>query len=267
MTSARPAFLASAALALTITAAGLMRGSALAADISGDRPAAYSIPAGTPGYIRHAIESTVRPAAQRARDAGRRPAEVLMMSGIKPGDHVIEFASFGQYYTQLLSDIVGPQGRVYMFDLPYTKTRAGAASRAFVVTHPNARYTLVDYNAIQLPQSVDVVYMVLYYHDLSINHIDTARLNARIFQALKPGGTYLIVDHDAAPGSGRRDTQALHRIDPTVIRNEVSGAGFELVEESHLLANPADDHTQLVFRPSIRGRTDRTIFVFRKPAA
>ena len=189
-----------------------------------------------------------------------------MLSGIKPGDRVVEFASFGQYYTQLLSDIVGPAGRVYMFDLPYTEKRAGAASRAFVAAHPNAKYTLVDYNSVQLPEHLDIVYMVLYYHDLSLNHIDTARLNRRIFAALKPGGIYFVVDHNAAPGSGRRDTHALHRIDPEVIRKEVPAAGFELVKESALLANPADDHTQLVFEPAIRGRTDQTIFVFRKPA-
>lgn len=233
-------------------------------DLPASAPA-YEMPRGTPSYIRRAIDSADRPAEQRARDANRKPAEVLMMSGIKPGDRVIEFASFGQYYTRLLSDIVGPRGRVYMFDLPYTEKRAGAASRAFVATHPNAKYTLVNYNSVQLPHNVDIVYMVLYYHDLSINHIDTAKLNERIFAALKPGGIYLVIDHNAAPGSGRRDTQALHRIDPAVIPQEVTAAGFELVKESHLLANPADDHTQLVFKPSIRGRTDRTIFVFRKP--
>lgn len=226
---------------------------------------AYEMPSYTPGYIRHALESAARPADQRARDANRKPAEILMMSGIKPGDRVVEFASFGQYYTRLLCDIVGPSGRVYMFDLPYTEKRAGAASRAFVAAHPNAKYTLVNYNSVHLPNKVDIVYMVLYYHDLSINHIDTARLNERIFAALKPGGTYLLVDHNARAGSGRTDTQALHRIDPAVIRKEVTAAGFELVKESHLLANPADDHTLLVFKPSIRGRTDRTIFVFRKP--
>lgn len=225
----------------------------------------YTIPPGTPSYIRKAIESSARPAAQRERDANRKPAEVLEMSGIKPADRVVEFASFGQYYTQLLSDIVGPSGRVYMFDLPYTEKRAGAASRAFVAAHPNAKYSLVNYNEVRLPRNVDIVYMVLYYHDLSINHIDVARLNQRIFAALKPGGIYLVVDHNAAPGSGRRDTQALHRIDPAVIPKEVTAAGFALVKESHLLANSADDHTQLVFKPAVRGRTDRTIFVFRKP--
>ncbi len=189
---------------------------------------------------------------------------MLALSGVKPGDQVVEFASFGQYFTTLLSDIVGPQGKIYMYDLPYTEERAGAASRAFVAAHPNSKYELVDYNKIELPQNVDVVFNVLYYHDLPLNNIDTAALNAKILKALKPGGIFFIVDHNAAPGSGTRDTKTLHRIDPAVIRKEVTAAGFELVEESKLLAHADDDHTKMVFAPGTRGTTDQTIFKFRK---
>jgi predicted methyltransferase len=228
-------------------------------------PPAYVVPAGTPAYVRHAIESPQRSAEQTARDVNRKPAELLSLSGVRPGERVIEFASFGQYFTTLLSDIVGPGGMVYMFDLPYTDQRFGAAGRAFAAAHPNTRYQLVDYNVLDLPQHVDVVFNVLYYHDLGLNNIDTASLNARIFRALKPGGIYFVVDHNAVPGSGRRDTRALHRIDPAVIRQEVTAAGFELVSQSDLLANSGDDHTQSVFAPGLRGHTDQTVFKFRKP--
>ncbi len=129
----------------------------------------------------------------------------------------------------MLSDIVGAKGKVLMYDLPYTEQRSGAASRAFVAAHPNSKYELVDYNTLKLPENVDIVFNVLYYHDLPLNNIDTASLNKRIFDALKPGGVFFIVDHNAAPGSGTRDTKALHRIDPEVIKKEVSAAGFELV--------------------------------------
>jgi len=225
----------------------------------------YNLPANTPGYIRAAIADPSRPPEQRARDANRKPAELLMMSGIHPGNNVVEFASFGQYFTTFLSDIVGPKGTVYMYDLPYTEKRAGEASRAFVAAHPNSKYQLVDYNTLELPQKVDEVFMVLYYHDLFINKIDTASLDTRIFNALKPGGIFLVVDHNARAGSGTTDTPKLHRIDPGVIRKEVTAAGFELVKESKLLAHPDDDHTQLVFSPTLRGLTDQTVFVFRKP--
>jgi predicted methyltransferase len=83
---------------------------------------------------------------------------------------------------------------------------------------------------------------------------------------LKPGGIFFVVDHNAAPGSGTRDTKTLHRIDPAIIKKEITAAGFELVEESKLLAHAGDDHTKMVFSPGLRGLTDQTIFKFRKPA-
>lgn len=230
-----------------------------------DDAAAYTLPSGTPAFIRAAIDDPARTPEQRARDVNRKPAELLMMSGIRPGNTVVEFASFGQYFTTFLADIVGPKGKVYMYDLPYTDKRAGEASRAFVAAHPNSQYQLVDYNTLELPQKVDEVFMVLYYHDLFINHIDTASLDTRIFNALKPGGIFLVVDHNAKPGSGTTDTSKLHRIDPAVIAKEVTAAGFKLVKRSDLLAHPGDDHTQIVFSPGLRGLTDQTVFVFRKP--
>ncbi len=229
-------------------------------------PAApYNMPASTPAYVKKAVENPARSAEQKARDANRKPAEVLTLAGVKPGDKVVEFASFGQYFTELLSDVVGPKGTVYMFDLPYTEQRSGKASRDFVAKHPNSKYELKSYNDLELPQNVDVVMNVLYYHDLGLNEIDVGTLNGKIFKALKPGGIFFIVDHAAAPGSGTRDTKSLHRIDPAVIKKEVAAAGFELVEESKLLANPADDHTKMVFTPGTRGATDQTVLKYRKP--
>jgi predicted methyltransferase len=109
------------------------------------------------------------------------------------------------------------------------------------------------------------VFNVLYYHDLSLNNIDIASLNKRVFDALKPGGVFLIIDHNAEAGSGRRDTKAIHRIDPALIKQEVLAAGFELVEDSKLLSHPEDDHTKMVFTPGTRGVTDQSVFKFRKP--
>jgi predicted methyltransferase len=228
-------------------------------------PVPYVMPAGIPDYIRKAVESKERPAAATARDANRKPAELLALSGVKPGDRVVEIASFGQYFTTLLSDIAGPKGMVYMYDLPYTEARSGAATRAFVTAHPNTRFEAVDYNTMELPQNIDSVFIVLYYHDLPLNKIDTAKFNAKVLKALKPGGVYFIVDHNAAPGSGMRDTEKLHRIDPTVIKTEVKAAGFELVEDSKLLAYPTDTYTQMVFAPGLRGMTDQSVLKFRKP--
>jgi predicted methyltransferase len=252
--------------ALTAATLGVATQATWAAEAATPAAAAYVLPVSAPDYIVAAIADSTRPADARARDANRKPAELLMLSGIKPGQTVVEFASFGQYFTSFLSNIVGPKGKVYMYDLPYTDKRSGDASRDFVKAHANSQYQLVDYNAIELPQGVDEVFMVLYYHDLSINKIDVAALNAKIFKALKPGGVFLVVDHNAAPGSGRRDTDKLHRIDPALIRSEVTAAGFKLVQESNLLASKSDDHTQLVFAPGLRGITDQSVFKFQKPA-
>ena len=254
-------WLAAVACAVVCTAAAPV----LADDASAPAAAAYVVPKGIPSYIKKAVDDQSRSAEQRARDANRKPAELLALSHVKPGDNVVEFASFGQYFTTLLSDVVGPKGKVYMFDLPYTEKRSGDNSRKFAAAHPNSQYQQVDYNNIELPQNVDVIYMVMYYHDLTLNNVDVAKLNAKIFAALKPGGVFFVVDHNAAPGSGRRDTSKLHRIDPTVIESEVKAAGFKMIVDSNLLARPSDDHTKMVFDPSIRGMTDQTVFTFEKP--
>lgn len=266
-----------ATIALALTGAvtmthGILAGEAAATSAAPAAPAPpppppkpYAIPAGVPEYIRKAVTLPERAAAATARDADRKPAELLALSGVKPGDRVIEFAAFGQYFTTMLSSIVGEKGLIYMYDLPYTEARAGAASRAFVAAHANTRYELVDYNTLELPQNIDVVFNVLYYHDLPLNKIDTAVLNGKILKALKPGGVFFVIDHNAEAGSGMRDTQKLHRIDPAIIKQEVLAAGFELVEESKLLANAGDDHTWMVFTPGKRGTTDQAVFKFRKP--
>ena len=228
-------------------------------------PKPYAIPASAPKYVRDAVQSKDRTDAMTARDADRKPAELLALSGVKPGDRVVEIASFGQYFTTLLSSIVGDKGEVYMYDLPYLEARTAGPSRDFVSKHPNSRFQIVDFNAIELPQNVDVVFNVLYYHDLSINKIDTAMLNKKVFDSLKPGGIYFIVDHNARPGSGREDTDKLHRIDPVVVKQEILAAGFELVEESKLLASSTDDHSWMVFAPGKRGTTDQSVFKFRRP--
>ena len=229
----------------------------------------YMIPADTPANIRGAVESSARTDQQRARDAGRRPAEVMTLAGIDEGDTVVELAAFGHYYTTMLVEAVGSDGHVHMVDMPWTGPFGGESGMAVDAANDNATYHQVHYNEMELPSDVDTVMCVLFYHDLHRDNeadtVDTADMNARIFAALRSGGTYLIVDHNAEDGSGWRDGTTLHRIDPGTIRAEVEAAGFELVEDSDLLANPDDDRTLGMRDPAIRGNTDRAVFVFRKP--
>jgi len=225
----------------------------------------YVVPASTPAHIVRAIESSDRTDEQRTRDFHRKPAEIMTLAGIEEGDRIVEIASFGQYFTTMLVAAVGPSGQVDMYDLPYTEQFAGPASREFDAKHANAVYHQESYNDVALPQNVDSVWNVLYYHDLKPQGVDTAALNRKILAALKPGGIYLVIDHKAEDGSGWRDAGTIHRMGVDTIKQEVLAAGFELVQESDLLANPADDRTKMVFAPGTRGTTDQALFVFRKP--
>jgi predicted methyltransferase len=229
---------------------------------SGDGSAAVAEDARN-AAIQAAIDSPERTDEMRARDAGRKPAEVLALSGISPGDHVIEIGSFGHYYTTLLTAVVGPNGKVDMFDPPASEAFGGEAARAFDAAHDNAEYHQVDYADADFPSDVDVAFNILFYHDHLGMGLDVAALNASLFDALKPGGTYLVIDHKAEDGSGWRDAGTLHRIGAEVIIEEVTAAGFELVTQSDLLAHPDDPRTAGVF--SMRGDTDRAVLLFRKP--
>src|SRR6185295_11350883 len=119
-------------------------------------------------------------------------------------------------------------------------------------------------------QPADVVWLHLFYHDLHTALIQAkgaraADFNRAVYERLKPGGTYVIVDHAAATGSGTSDTQALHRIEPASVREEVEASGFVLDAESTILANKDDPHSVKVFDPSIKGKTDRFAYRFVKP--
>jgi predicted methyltransferase len=124
-------------------------------------------------------------------------------------------------------------------------------------------------NRFSVPEPLDLVWTSMNYHDLHLEFFgpaDLAAVNKAIFAALKPGGIYLVLDHAAAAGSGLRDAGTLHRIDPEVVKREVLAAGFVLDAESDALRNPADDHSRKVFDEAVRGKTDKFIFRFRKPA-
>lgn len=229
----------------------------------------YTIPAGTPVHIVRGVQAADRPDEDKARDVARKPAEVLTLAGLQEGDRIAEISSFGEYYTRILSAAVGPAGHIYMYDMPYMEDIAGGAQvkqgREFPQSHPNTSYELVHYSEIELPNDLDAVYNILYYHDLEPQMVSTADMNAKILAALKPGGIYLIEDHKAEDGSGWRDAGTIHRMGKETIVEEITAAGFELVTDSDLFANPNDDRSVMVFAPGTRGATDRALLVFRKP--
>lgn len=214
--------------------------------------------------IRAALADVSRPEADRARDADRKPAELIAFSGVKKGHKVAELAPGGGYFTRLLSPAVGAKGKVYAL-----AARPSEGVTQFAATHPNVTVITASPGEIAVPELVDVVWTTLNYHDFKNSKVRdvpvAAWINAAAFRALKPGGTYFIVDHQAAPGAGASQTSTLHRIEDRVVIEEVRAAGFTLDAQSQLLRHPADDHTLRVQETGIRGKTDQFILRFRKP--
>ncbi|MES2096468.1 MAG: methyltransferase domain-containing protein [Pseudomonadota bacterium] len=225
-----------------------------------------------PSYIARAAADPAR-AADVAIDARRHGPEILAFAGVRPGAKVLDLIPGGGYWTRLFSKIVGPRGHVYgIWPAPYALEDAKSVERYdMLAANPafgNITASTQPATELTLPVKVDLVFTAQNYHDYPdkfMGPVDPADLNKAVFKALKRGGIYLIVDHAAAPGSGMRDTDTLHRIDAAIVKAQVLAAGFTFVGESTLLANPADDHTLLVFNDAIRGKTDQFIYKFRKP--
>lgn len=211
-----------------------------------------------------AVADAGRPEADRARDADRRPAEVLAFARIRPGDRIAELAPGGGYFTRLLSRAVGPSGRVYAMS-----SRPSPAMQELAKTYTNVAFIQIEPGMVTPPEPVDVVWTTQNYHDFKNAKAGAKDLavatNESAFRALKPGGIYLVGDHETAPGAGASQTSTLHRIEGAFVRQEVEQAGFKLEESSDLLRHPGDDHTLRVQESGIRGKTDQFLMRFRKP--
>jgi predicted methyltransferase len=227
-----------------------------------------------PAAVRAAVADPNRPDTDKQRDADRKPAESVAFAGIKKGDHVADLLPGGGYFTRIFSKIVGDKGVVYAL-VPPPRPNAPPGAPDFAAplnaiaadpNYKNVRVAPINQGGALTPEPVDVVWTSLNYHDLHNRpNADLHAFNQSVFNALKPGGTYIVVDHAAAPGAGTSVTSTLHRIDPEAVKSEVTAAGFMLAGESDVLRNPQDPHTAQVRDPSIRGKTDQFILKFRKP--
>ncbi|ODT86005.1 class I SAM-dependent methyltransferase [Phenylobacterium sp. SCN 70-31] len=228
--------------------------------------------AAVPPHIAAALADKARPDEEAARDAARKPGELLAFAEVKPGQKVADLVMGGGYFTRILSAAVGPQGNVtayqpeefIRFQASYGENQKKVAGAYANVTPLTATFADLD-----LPDGLDLVLTVQNYHDFHLTPFpkDTAaKVNAEVFRSLKPGGLYVIVDHAAVPGSGLEPAMKVHRIDPAIVRQEVEAAGFRFEGDSPLLRDPSDPHTANVFDPAIRGKTDQFVLKFRKPA-
>ena len=238
------------------------------ANWAGYSPAADSLT----DIIASAIADPARPESDRNRDAARKPVESLQFSGVKPGDAVADFNAGAGYFTRLFSDVVGNRGHVYAIEpaeIQQYIAKSTAELQDYAAGHRNITVSVeTALQSLHLPAELDLFWISQNYHDLHNKYfgpVDIVAFNKAVFDALKPGGAYVVLDHRAAPGAPADVTETLHRIDPSTVRREVEAAGFVFDSDSELLANAADPRTIKVFDKSVQGHTDQFILKFRKP--
>jgi predicted methyltransferase len=221
--------------------------------------------------IDAAIADPGRPAKDTALDAERKPAEILAFIRLKPGATIVDVAP-GTYWDRLFSKVVGPEGHVYEFmpdELAKAEHKAlPAQGSAPIADLPNVTAYSGPTNSFAVPTAADIVWIRQNYHDIYdpfMAPADVPSFNKAVFKSLKKGGYFVIIDHSAPDGSGIADTNTTHRIDAAVVKKDLAAAGFVFVGESAALRNPADPRDKMVFDPSIRGKTDQFIYLFKKP--
>jgi predicted methyltransferase len=217
--------------------------------------------------IAKAVADPSRPKGDRDADVLRAPAETLAFSGVKPGMVVGELYPCGGYFSRMLSDIVGPKGKIYGTD-NIGWNGCSEATKTAIAGRANYALESEPFGAFRLPQKVDLFWITQNYHDLHIRKygvVDVARFNQAVFDSLKPGGIYFILDHQANTGTTEADIAALHRIEKAQIIREVEAAGFKLAAEGDFLHRTSDDHSKSIFDKSIRGHTDQYALKFVRP--
>jgi predicted methyltransferase len=197
--------------------------------------------------------------------------EVIKFIGLKKGQKVADL--FAGRFTTAFVQTVGPKGKVYAM-MPteiikiHPELPALLADRARRPTYATVEFSQPAINEMALPPGLDAVFIRENYHDLHVRFMgpaDVPAFNRKVFAALKPGGVFVVLDHVAPAGSGLVATERLHRIDPEIVKAEVTAAGFVLDGESKVLANPSDPHDKMVLDPAILGKTDQFLLRFRKP--
>ncbi|MGI4881347.1 MAG: class I SAM-dependent methyltransferase [Janthinobacterium lividum] len=210
-----------------------------------------------------------RPKADTDKDTSRKPADTLAFSGVKTGMTVGEFYPGGGYFTRLLSKVVGPRGHVYGIENRVWEGSA-KADQALVAggKYPNVSIKALPFGTVDFPKPLDLAWITQNYHDLKIAEfgtVDTAAFDRAVFAALKPGGIFFVLDHEAPPGTDVVAITKLHRIEKTQVIREVTAAGFRLQAEGSFLSSPADDHQLPIFDAAVKGHTDQYALRFVKP--
>jgi predicted methyltransferase len=203
-------------------------------------------------------------------------SELIKFARADAGSTVIDVYPGDGDWTRVFSDVVGPKGRVFSFvptEIAEVMKDQFGRMQALAKEPRRENVEAVSADLVAMPkvtQPADVLWLHLFYHDLHTKLIGAkgataADFNRAVYERLKPGGFYVIVDHAAAAGAGTSDAQSVHRIEPASVREEVEAAGFVLDAESTMLANKNDTHSIKAFDPLIKGKTDRFAYRFVKP--
>jgi predicted methyltransferase len=229
-----------------------------------------------PADVAAAVAATAnRTEANVKLDEGRKPAEVLQFFGLQKGMRVVDMFGANQYWAEILSPAVGPQGQVTVWQpIQFLNDKRRGEFAQFATKQGNVVLLSSPFeNPLIGLNQYDFLIMNLDYHDVywqneqrKIPRMEPDVWLRAIYAAMKPGATLGIIDHVANPGGDTRDVvEKLHRIDPAVLRADFERAGFVFDGDSQILRNPADDHSLNVFDAGIRGKTDRAVFRFKKP--
>jgi predicted methyltransferase len=220
-----------------------------------------------------AVAHSGRSAADLKRDATDHPAELLRLTGIKPGMQVADVLAGDGYYSEMLSYLVGPGGKVLLINnKQYDDWSDGLSTRLAGDRLPNVEHRTVDLGQMGLADhGLDAVLLVKVYHDFywvdDKGHwpkIDAGAVLTQLARALKPGGVLLLVDHSAKAGTGSADASSIHRIDEAYAIKDFETHGFKVVTKSDVLRRPDDPRTQITFQGPMLGKTDRFVVLFRK---
>lgn len=218
--------------------------------------------------IEQAITGPNRFNHDRKHDEGRRPEATLAFYAIQPGQRVADLNAGRGYYAGLFADVVGDAGQVYAHAMEATLKRwkgnpMDKRIEEFGIS--NIEAVLGELEEPNLPDNLDAAFMTMTYHDSVWVGTDRPAMNKAIFDSLKPGGVFGVIDHHTKSGKGTSECQTLHRIEKSVVIDEITAAGFELESESDVLENPDDPLTAMVHDKSISGHTSRFMLKFRKP--
>jgi len=223
--------------------------------------------------VTEALANPTRLASDLERDKRSHPEVIIELLDIKAGDRVADIFAGGGYYSEILGRVVSPGGEVLMHNNQAYIAFVGDALKKRLDGRelPGVQRHDREIGDLDLGENnLDAALIIMSYHDLYHTAdgwpaIDRADFMGQIVRALKPGGRFLIVDHDAAPGTGKDSAQELHRIEESFARKDVESHGLKYVGKSDALHAEGDDYSVIVFDPKVRGKTDRFVLVFAKP--